>query len=131
MNRTKYDKVIEELEKLRELSLEMPIVVEGRNDEKALRSLGIKGEVFQISTGTPFYEFCEGIAMQYKDVILFTDIDAEGQRVAKRFKGYMAQAGVRVNERFRSALLSMTDTHHVESLFSRLKKIKEQFTNFK
>lgn len=130
-NRIKYEKIIEELEDLRELSQEIPIVVEGKNDEKALRSLGINGEVFQISTGTPFYEFCEEIASKYKDVILFTDIDAEGQKIARRFKGYMSQNGVRVNDRFRSGLLGKLDTHQVESLFCRLKKVKEQFTKFK
>lgn len=131
MNRAKYDKMVEELEKLRDLSLEIPIVVEGRNDEKALRKLGIQGRVFRIHSGRPFYEFCEEVAMKHKDVILFTDNDTEGQRMAREFKGYMSQNGVRVNDRFRSVLLSMTDTHHVENLFSRLKKIKEQFTNFK
>ncbi len=130
MNRAKYERILEELEELRELSLEMPIVVEGKKDEGALRSLGIRGEVLQIQSGMPFYEFCEGIAGKYGDVILFTDTDAEGQEIARRFKGDMSQRGVRVNERFRSAILSMTDTHHVESLFSRLKKIKAQFTNF-
>lgn len=131
MNRTRYEKIIEEIEDLKELSQEIPIVVEGRRDEKALRGLGISGEVFQISTGTPFYEFCEGITGRYKDIILFTDIDAEGQRIARRFKGYMSQNGVMVNDRFRPTLLSMLDTHQVESMFCRLQKVKEQFIKFK
>jgi len=131
MNRVKYEKIIEELEDLREISEEIPIVVEGKNDKKALRSLGIDGEVFQISTGTPFYEFCEGITGRYKDVILFTDIDTEGQKIARRFKGHMSQNGVRVNDRFRYGLLGKLDTHQVENLFCRLERVGEQFTKFK
>jgi 5S rRNA maturation endonuclease (ribonuclease M5) len=131
INRAKYEKIIEELEDLRELSQEIPVVVEGKNDEKALRDLGIGGDVFHISTGTPFYDFCEEIAGRYKDVILFTDTDAEGQKIAKRFKRYMSQKGVRVNERFQLSLMGKLDTHQVEHLFSRLRRVKEQFTKFK
>lgn len=131
MNRVKYEKIIEELEDLREISEEIPIVVEGKNDKKALRSLGIDGEVFKISTGTPFYEFCEGITGRYKDIILFTDIDTEGQKIARRFKGHMSQNGVRVNDRFRYGLLGKLDTHQVENLFCRLERVSEQFTKFK
>lgn len=131
MNRVKYEKIIEELEDLREISEEIPIVVEGKNDKKALRSLGIDGEVFQISTGMPFYEFCEGITGRYKDIILFTDIDTEGQKIARRFKGHMSQNGVRVNDRFRYGLLGKLDTHQVENLFCRLERVSKQFTKFK
>ena len=131
VNRTKYENIIEELEGLRELSGEMPVVVEGKNDELALRSLGIEGEIFHISAGIPFYELCEEIAGNYKDVILFTDTDSEGQKLAKKFKGEMSQRGVRVNDRFRANLMGKLDTHHVEHLFHRLVRIKEQFTKFK
>ena len=131
VNRTKYENIIEELEALREASVEIPVVVEGKNDEKALRCLGIEGEIFHISTGTPFYEFCEEIAGKYRDVILFTDTDAEGQKLARRFKSHMSQTGVRVNDRFRASLMGKLDTHQVEHLFRRLLRIKEQFTKFK
>lgn len=131
MNRVKYENIIEELEDLREASVEIPVVVEGKNDEKALRRLGIEGEIFHISTGTPFYEFCEEIARKYRDVILFTDTDAEGQKLARRFKSRMSQMGVRVNDRFRVSLMGKLDTHQVEHLFRRLLRIKGQFTKFK
>lgn len=130
VNRAKYENIIEELEGLRELSREVPVVVEGRNDEKALRELGIEGEIFHISAGTPFYEFCEEIATRYKEVILFTDTDKEGQKIAKRFKDQMSQRGVRVNERFQLSLMGRLDTHQAEHLFRRIKKITEQFTKF-
>jgi 5S rRNA maturation endonuclease (ribonuclease M5) len=131
VNRAKYENIIEELEALRELSKEIPIVVEGKNDEKALRDLDIEGEVFHISSGTPFFELCEELANNYKDVILFTDTDNEGQKLAKKFKGELSQMGVRVNERFRANLMGKLDTHQVEHLFRRLVRIKEEFTKFK
>jgi 5S rRNA maturation endonuclease (ribonuclease M5) len=131
MNRAKYENIIEELEALRELSQNTPVVVEGKNDEKALRSLGIEGEIYHISAGTPFYKLCEEIAGKYKDVILFTDTDSEGQKLAKKFKGQMSQMGVRVHDRFRSNLMGKLDTHQAEHLFRRLVKLKEEFTKFK
>ncbi|MBU2560067.1 toprim domain-containing protein [archaeon] len=131
VNREKYENIIEELERLREQSREIPVVVEGRNDERALRNLGIEGEIFQMSTGTPFYAFCEEITKDYKDVILFTDTDSEGQKLAKKFKREMSQRGVRVNDRFRASLMGKLDTHQVEHLFRRILRLKEQFTKFK
>ena len=131
INRAKYENIIEELEKLRELSVKTPVVVEGKNDEKALRSLGIEGEIYHISAGTPFFELCEEIACKYKDVILFTDTDKEGQKLAKKFKGEMSQMGVRVHDRFRSNLMGKLDTHQAEHLARRLLKLTQQFTKFK
>ena len=131
INRAKYENIIEELERLRELSRGIPVVVEGKNDEKALRGLGITGEIYHISAGIPFYELCEEIAGKYKDVILFTDTDSEGQKLAKKFKGQMSQMGVRVHDRFRSNLMGKLDTHQAEHLARRLVKLKEQFTKFK
>lgn len=130
-NRQKYEKIVEEIEDLRDLSEKIPIVVEGRNDEKALRALGIGGVVLQISAGKPFYEFCEEISGKYKDVILFTDTDSEGQKIARKFKGHMSQSGVRVNDRFRSVLLGKLETHQVEHMLSRLKRVKVNLTKFK
>lgn len=131
VNRAKYENIIEELEKLREKSTEIPVVVEGKNDEKALRDLGIKGKIFHISAGTPFFELCEEIAKDYRDVILLTDTDNEGQKLAKKFKREMSQRGVRVNDRFRANLMGKLDTHQVEHLFRRLLRLKGQFTKFK
>lgn len=129
MNFTEYEDVMKELEELRELSEELPIVVEGRRDEEALRCLGIDAEFFYISS-SPFYELCEGIASRCSEVILFTDTDRTGHELAKKLKRYLEQRGIKVNEKYRLSLLSKLDTHQVENLHRRLTRIEGQFFKF-
>lgn len=122
---TEYERVLEEIEELRELSLRCPIIVEGRKDMEALRSMGVEGEMLQVSNGVPFCEFCDAAA-RYPDVILMTDLDREGWKLAKRLRSSLSQRGVRVNERFRLGLMRRLDAHQVEDLHTRLTRIEEQ-----
>jgi len=126
MNFAEYEHLIEELEDLRELSETLPIIVEGRRDEKALRELGVETEFFHVSSGTALYELGELIVGKYSDVILLTDLDKAGNKLAKRLKSILSQGGVRVNERFRLSLMSKLDTHQVENLCKRLIRVKRQ-----
>jgi 5S rRNA maturation endonuclease (ribonuclease M5) len=121
---SRYEEILDEIEELRELSQDFPIIVEGKKDEAALRRLGINGEFLQVSNGLPLYEFCEGIAKNYSDVILLTDLDGAGEKITKRLKSYLSQMGVRTNERFRLNLLNKLETHQVESLYARMKRIE-------
>jgi 5S rRNA maturation endonuclease (ribonuclease M5) len=129
MNFTEYEGIMEELEELRELSEELPIIVEGRRDEEALRRLGIDAKFFYISS-SPFYELCDAIAEEYSDVILFTDMDRAGHKLTRRLKNYLSQRSVRINEKYRLSLLSKLDTHQVENLYKRLSRVEGQFFRF-
>jgi 5S rRNA maturation endonuclease (ribonuclease M5) len=120
-----FEEIVDELEELRELSRKIPIIVEGRNDEVALRKLGINGKFYCISNGIPLYEFCEEIARDHPDVILFTDLDAEGKKITRKLKSFLSQMGVRVDGRFRLSLLSKLDTHQVENVYKRFNKLSE------
>ncbi len=129
MNLREFEGLMEELEELREDSEEYPIIVEGPRDVKSLRCLGVDGKFFQIST-SPFYEVVERITHDYSDVILFTDADRAGQRLAKKLRSYFSQRGIRIKEKYRLNLLSRLDTHQVENLSKRFYKIEKQFYKF-
>jgi len=129
MNLAEYEGIMEELEELRELSEELPIIVEGRRDEEALRRLGIDAKFFYTSS-SPFCELCDTIAEKYADVILFTDMDRAGHKLAKRLKNYLSRRSVRINEKYRLSLLSKLDTHQVENLYKRLSRVEGQFFRF-
>ena len=122
---TEYERTLEEVEELKELSLQCPIIVEGRRDMEALRSMGVEGEMLQVSNGVPFCEFCDAVA-KHPDVILMTDMDREGWKLARRLRSSLSQRGVRVNERFRLSLMRRLDAHQVEDLYTRLTRIEEQ-----
>ncbi len=120
-----YEAVLEELEALREFSSDHPIVVEGKRDIAALRHLGVGGRIYPISNGTPFYEFCEDL-LEYTDVVLLTDLDRAGERLARRLKRYLGEKGVRTHERFRLNLMRKLDAHQVEDFYKRWLRIQEQ-----
>lgn len=126
MNRKKYENLLERIEELRELSLDVPIIVEGKKDEGALRAIGVKGEIFRISTGMPLFKFCENISDRYSEVIILTDLDKEGERIFRKLKNYLLHKGVKINETFRKDILSKLETYEVESVYKRLMKINGQ-----
>ncbi len=126
MNRRKYENLLERIEDLKELSVDVPIIVEGKKDVNALRASGIKGEIFRISTGLPLFQFCEDIAGQYSAVIILTDLDKEGEKLLKKLRNYLMEKGVKINETFRKDILSKLETYEVESLHTRLTRLSEQ-----
>lgn len=129
MNFSEFESVMRELEKLKEDSEEIPIIVEGAKDMEALRCLGVEGEFFQASV-TPFYELCDRISRCYKEVIIFTDMDRAGHKLARKLKSYFSQCGIKVKERYRLNILSKLDTHQVENLPKRFYKVERQFYRF-
>ncbi len=126
MNRKGYENLLERIEKLRTLSLEAPVIVEGKKDESALRAIGVKGKIFRISSGMPLFKFCEDISERYSSVIILTDLDKEGERLFKKLRNYLVQMGVKINETFRKDILSKLETYEVESIYTRLTRINEQ-----
>lgn len=130
LTRLDYERLLEELEKLKEEAESMPIIVEGKKDEAALRSIGISGTFLEVSNGMPLYEFCEKISERYSSAILFTDFDRAGCKLAQRLTTKLEQMGVKVNGKYRLSLMSRLDTHQVENLHTRLARIGEQFFRF-
>ena len=64
----------------------IPIIVEGKKDEEALRKLGASGTIIRLNTGQSIFQFCEELARDYKQVIILTDWDAKGQQLFNRLK---------------------------------------------
>jgi len=70
---------------LSELKLSnLPIIVEGRNDEKALRTLGITNELLKVSEKSgPVQKLAEDLKKKgQKSAIILTDPDREGAKLA-------------------------------------------------
>ena len=103
---------IDELLLLRDL----PVLVEGTNDRKALKELGfvnvfiIDGPLFSV------VEFLE----RYDEIVLLTYLDKKGDKLFKTLKHDFLQKGVRINEQGRKAL-TKTPVRQVEELTKYLK----------
>ncbi len=126
---TFYNELLEELEDLREVAESCAVIVEGKNDEKALRNLGVKTEFFQVCNGVPFHDVCDKIVAEFSDVILFTDLDREGNKLNRKLKSCLSQRGVRVNDRLRISLMNKLETDHVEDVYNRMMRIEGRFFN--
>ncbi len=126
MNLKEYERVLEELEDLREEARSTPILVEGRRDVQALERLGVSAEFFCACNGRPLYEVCEEISSAHRRVILLLDLDSAGIAIARKVKHFLSQMGVQVVERHRFTLLRKLDTHQVEHLATRVERVKRE-----
>jgi 5S rRNA maturation endonuclease (ribonuclease M5) len=127
MNIRKFEYIKDILDELLELSLEIPIIVEGKKDEKALRDMGIIGKILKVQTSPSVLELCEGVARDHKAVVLFTDIDSAGKRIGRLVKKYLTDKGVKVNDNIAKKLMSALDTAEAENVSKRLEKAFRKF----
>ena len=104
------EKVIRELE-------DCILVVEGKRDERALKSLGLKN-IVRIS-GVPFIKAVEAIqklrTRGEKEVVILTDFDREGRKLAKGLAGLLKKYKIHPNSRKRGRIMELGKTH-IENL---------------
>ena len=93
------------------LTKDLPTLVEGKNDVKALKELGF---LFVFSLDGPLFEMVEFLE-RYKEVSLLLDLDKGGDILFKVLKHELSQKGVRINVKARKAL-AKTPVRQVEDL---------------
>jgi len=75
----------------------VPVIVEGPNDVKTLRKLGITGPIFCAkSRRLGLVDFLDSVA-KHPEVIILTDFDKEGRALAWRLRRDLLQMQVKVN----------------------------------
>lgn len=75
----------------------VPVIVEGPNDVKVLRRLGIVGPLFCAkSRRLGLVDFLDSIAT-HSEVIILTDFDKEGRALAWRLRRDLSQMRVKAN----------------------------------
>jgi len=124
-----YKKSIEEIEKviedLKKEDKSIPIIVEGEKDKKALRKLNIKRKIIILNKGISLTDFCDKIAKNYKEIIIFTDWDRKGgflrHKIQKNLEGR-----VKCNTKYREIFAKNTMTKTVEGIPSWIKTITEK-----
>ena len=124
-----YNKSLEIIEKalseLKEENKEIPIIVEGEKDIKALKKLDINGEIFSVNTGISITDFCDEIARKYKNIIILTDWDRKGGHICQLIKRNLS-GRVKCNTYYREIFAKNTMTKTVEGLPSWINKINEK-----
>lgn len=106
---------IEELKEALEKIKNKAVIVEGKRDYNVLCLFGFTN-VFAIN-GRSLYGFAENI--KEKELIILTDFDSEGERIAKRLTLFLHANSCRINEKLRKqlrVLFAKNKIKHVQDL---------------
>jgi 5S rRNA maturation endonuclease (ribonuclease M5) len=108
-------------EKLLDVFKDVTIIVEGKNDKKALTSIGLKN-VVEIS-GKPIERVVDSLEKNQKHVVL-TDFDREGEKKNKIIRGFLEKNKLSFNPRLRRTFKNSFGIMEIEEL-NKLSKLKE------
>ena len=117
--------VLEDLQKHIELIKEynIPVIVEGYKDKKALVSLGIDPKrVFTLFRRALFKVVEDIVYRKEKSVIILTDLDSEGKKLYSRLKRDLCERGVYIDKKFRNFLFKHTSLRQIEGLKNYLER---------
>ncbi len=130
---------LERLEKLEGLILELQqmsdkgavIIVEGKRDRKALRALGITGDI-ELGTKKSILVFCEDVAREYNNVIVLTDWDEKGDKLASLMEGYLRSTSATVNMDIRKKIKNLVQKRikDIESLDTHISNLRHNLKHF-
>jgi len=95
------------------------LVVEGERDRQAIRRLGWGGPIVVVHRGRPISATASGLVASRGKVIVLTDWDTEGGRLARRLRDFLEAEDVRLDLDFRRRLARILrgELTHVEGLF--------------
>ncbi len=119
----KIDKLLTDLQ--HEMDEGIPIIVEGRNDVKALHEAGINGKIFTLSS-TSMNELAEKIARKNSEVIILTDFDDFGKKAAEKLKDFFLNEAVKPNMAYRKRFKRLLGITYFEDLPTLLEQEKNQ-----
>ncbi len=130
---------LERLEKLEGLILELQqmsdkgavIIVEGKRDRKTLRALGITGDI-ELGTKKSILVFCEDVAREYNNVIVLTDWDEKGDKLASLMEGYLRSTNADVNMDIRKKIKNLVQKRikDIESLDTHISNLRHNLKHF-
>jgi len=131
---TKLKEKLEKIQKLLErLATEsakgIVIIVEGPNDEKALRELCINGEIISAKTyKSLILLICEIEEQGQKEIILLLDFDRRGKEWTKRLTQSLERMRIKPNIHYWNGLLSLAgrEIKDIESLTSYIKTLEKK-----
>lgn len=112
--------VIKEILELIDRCKNTLIIVEGKNDEKALKELGFERV---ITLNKALYKVVEEI--NDKKVIVLTDLDKKGKQIYGKLKKDLNKRGILVDDKLRN-LLFKTELRQIEGLTHYLEKVHNQ-----
>ncbi len=122
------EKLREALEALYEANEFVPVIVEGKRDAAALRSLGLEGDIITLHAGRTIHDFCEDISERYDRVILLLDWDTKGETLLTALQSGLKGRWEEFSP-FRNTLrnLCQKDIKDIEGIPKLLKRLEGPF----
>ncbi len=113
------------LDDLKERAPEIPIIVEGKRDVRALGELGVAGTILMTNTGERLIDFCDRLAADCTDAVLLTDWDRTGGTIARTLRDN-CRGRVKLDRRVRKALAIYSEVSAVEELPGYLASVRRR-----
>ncbi|HEX9863075.1 MAG TPA: toprim domain-containing protein [Candidatus Bathyarchaeia archaeon] len=132
-HKEKQEKILQILDALVEESARgTPIIVEGKKDAEALRSLGVEGNVITAKTGgKSFLDVVSEIEQtEAAEAVLLLDFDRRGKQGTQRLKQSLEHAKIKPNMTFwreLSALLGK-EVQCIESLIAYMETLQDKIS---
>jgi 5S rRNA maturation endonuclease (ribonuclease M5) len=104
------------------------VIVEGRRDLLALRSLGLSGPVI-LASRRPALDLAEDAARNYSEIILLTDWDRKGDEMCQTIERHLRSVGRRPDGLIRSRLKKLVkkEIKDVESLSGYAERMRQLY----
>jgi 5S rRNA maturation endonuclease (ribonuclease M5) len=83
------ERLREIIEYLHEVNKTIPVIVEGKKDASALRTLGLEGDIITLHNGKNLYDFCDDISQRFERVVLLLDWDRKGEDLNRILSGHL------------------------------------------
>lgn len=121
------EKLLKLFEELAEVSMEIPVIVEGRYDRKALEELGVRGQIVVLNDGQSVLGTCEILSEQHKSAIILTDWDHKGGQLARLLMDALESCDMKFDKDFRAKISYLTkkETKDVEGLPNLVRRLRE------
>jgi len=110
------------LDELVELNNSIPVIVEGVKDLRALRKLGLGGDIITLNKGISLSDFADMISEKYEEAIILSDWDRRGGSLCRRLKELL-KGRVSYDVRIRQRLSKFAMIKKVEGLPSWLETV--------
>jgi 5S rRNA maturation endonuclease (ribonuclease M5) len=103
------------------------VVVEGERDRRAVRRLGLPGEVVTVHHGRTISETAQALRRRARRVVILTDWDTEGGHLAHRLSEFLRPESLQLDleTRRRLARILRGELVHVEGLYGWARRLAE------
>lgn len=98
-------------------NLDCPVIVEGKRDKQTLTKIGVDNII--PLNGKSLYNFTFDYSEKFDQVLVLTDFDKEGKRLAGKLTSFFESMGVKIKGKLRKDVMKLSTSNgksHVEDL---------------